>query len=73
VLWYARHGHHPADLTDRQRAAPWYRTKTEPAYHDMISKLRRTLIAARFRAGRDRNPTPEETLAVHLAWADAAA
>jgi DDE superfamily endonuclease len=73
VLWYARHGHHPADVTNRQHAAPWYRTKTEPAYHDMIIKLRRTLIAARFRAGKTRIPTPEETLAVHLAWADAAA
>ena len=39
----------------------------------MIIKLRRTLIAARFRGGRARNPTPEETLAVHLAWAEAAA
>jgi DDE superfamily endonuclease len=73
VLWYARHGHDPADLIHRQHAAPWYRTKTQPAYHDMITKLRRTLIAARFRAGKARNPTTEETLAIHLAWADAAA
>jgi hypothetical protein len=73
VLWYARHGHDPADLTDRQHAAPWYQTKTEPSYLDMIVKLRRTLIAARFRAGRAANPTPEETLAIQLAWAEAAA
>ena len=73
MLWYARHGHDPADITDRQQATPWYRTKTEPAYHDMIIKLRRTIIAARFRAGTTRNPTPEETLAVHAAWANAAA
>ena len=73
VLWYARHGHDPADITDRQHTTPWYRTKTEPAYQDMITKLRRTLIAARFRGGKTRNPTPEETLAVHAAWANAAA
>lgn len=73
VLWYARHGHDPADITDRQHTTPWYRTKTEPAYQDMIIKLRRTLIAARFRGGKARKPTPEQTLAVHLAWANAAA
>jgi hypothetical protein len=73
VIWYTRHAHDPADLTHRRATAAWYRTKTEPAYHDMIIKLRRTLITARFRAGRPRNPTPEETLEVQLAWADAAA
>jgi hypothetical protein len=77
VLWYARHGHDPADITTRQHTTPWYRTKTEPAYQDMIIKLRRTLIAARyqpqFRGGKARNPTPEEILAVHAAWANAAA
>lgn len=73
VLWYTRHGHHPDTVADRRRSAPWYRTKTRPAYHDMIIKLRRTLIAAKFRAGKPRNPTPEETLAVQLAWAEAAA
>ena len=73
VLWYATAGHHPDDVAAHRDAAPWYTTKTQPAYHDMIIKLRRTLIAARFRAGKTRNPTPQETLAVHLAWTDAAA
>ena len=73
VCWYTLHGHHPDTITERRTQAPWYRSKTQPAYHDMIIKLRRTLIAARFRAGKHRNPTPQETLAVHLAWADAAA
>ena len=54
-------------------AAPRYRTKTHPAYHDMIIKLRRVLIAARFLPGKAGKPTPEETLAVQLAWAEAAA
>ena len=48
IIWYARHGHDPADIDDRRASQPWYRTKTEPAFEDMLIKLRRTLIAARF-------------------------
>jgi len=48
VIWYARSGHDPADIDDRRAAQPWYRTKTEPAFEDMLIKLRRTLIVARF-------------------------
>jgi hypothetical protein len=73
IIWYAGHGHHPDLPAQRRAAAPWYRTKTHPAYHDMISTLRRILIAARFRAGQARNPTPEEIVQVQLAWAEAAA
>jgi hypothetical protein len=73
VVWYAHHGHSPQIAADRRAAAPWYRTKTQPSYLDMIIKLRRTLIAAQFRAGSPRQPTPHETLEVQLAWAEAAA
>jgi DDE superfamily endonuclease len=73
VVWYADHGHSPQIAEDRRAAAPWYRTKTQPSYQDMIIKLRRTLITARFLRGKPRIPTPEETLTVHLAWAEAAA
>lgn len=73
VIWYTRHGHHPDIAAARRAEAPWYHTKTQPAYLDMIVKLRRTLIAARFLPGKARKPTPEETIAVHLAWAEAAA
>ena len=73
VTWYATAGHHPDDTATRQAAAPWYTTKTQPAYHDMIIKLRRVLIAARFRATNPHPPTPQEILAVHAAWAEAAA
>jgi hypothetical protein len=73
VLWYAHHGHTPQIAQERRARAPWYRTKTQPSYLDMIVKLRRTLIAAQFLAGSPREPTPQETLAVHLAWAEAAA
>jgi hypothetical protein len=37
----------------------------------MIIKLRRTLIVARFLRGKPRNPIPEETHTIHLAWAEA--
>ena len=73
VLWYTLHGHQPDTITARRDQAPWYRDKTQPSYFDMIIKLRRVLITARFRAGTARQPTPEETLAIHAAWAEAAA
>jgi SRSO17 transposase len=73
VLWYVLYGHDPDIVNDRRARAPWYRTKTHPAYLDMIVKLRRVLIAAKFRGGKAVNPTPEETLAIQLAWAEAAA
>jgi len=73
VIWYARSGHDPADIDNRRAAQPWYRTKTEPAFEDMLIKLRRTLIAARFSAGCPAQPTGEQIRAVLAAWNDAAA
>ena len=46
VVWYALHGHHPDDALTRRLAQPWYQTKTEPSFEDMITKLRKTLIVA---------------------------
>ena len=60
IIWYARYGHDPADVDDRRAAQPWYRTKTEPAFEDMLIKLRRTMIAARFSA---KPPWPARTRA----------
>ncbi len=48
VLWYARHGYDRADIDARRADQPWYGDKTEPAFEDMLIKLRRTLIPARF-------------------------
>ncbi|AHH97100.1 hypothetical protein BC739_009187 [Kutzneria viridogrisea] len=39
----------------------------------MLTKLRRVLIAAQFRADLTDDPTPEQIQAIRLAWADAAA
>ena len=35
--------HHPDDALARRLAQPWYQTKTEPSFEDMITKLRKTL------------------------------
>jgi hypothetical protein len=73
VLWYATAGHDPADLEERRTNAPWYSSKAEPSTADMTAKLRRVIIAARFKAARPDQPTPAEIHALRLAWEDAAA
>jgi hypothetical protein len=73
VLWYATAGHHPGDVAGHRARAPWYRTKAEPSTADMIAKLRRVLIAAKYRPAHPGEPTPEEFHAVWLAWEGAAA
>ena len=72
IIWYARSGYDPADIGNRRAAQPWYRTKTKPAFEDMLIKLRRTLIAARFSGTRPAQPTSKQIYAVLAAW-DAAA
>ena len=73
TAWYATAGHHPADVADHRARAPWYTTKSQPSTADMLAKLRRVLIAARFRASRPDQPTPEEIHVIRLAWEDIAA
>jgi hypothetical protein len=73
TVWYATAGHDPADVEDHRARAPWYTTKTQPSTADMLAKLRRVLIAARFRTSHTGQPTPEEIHAIRLAWEDAAA
>src|SRR6185312_8548900 len=64
TLWYALHGHAPEDVTGHRTRARWYTTKTEPSYDDMAVKLRRVIIAARFRSPCPEQATPQETRAV---------
>jgi hypothetical protein len=71
VIWYALHGHAPADVADRRDRQPWYTSKSEPAFADMAAKLRRTIIAARFTANAPLKPTDAEIRAVQHAWAQA--
>lgn len=68
VLCYATAGHHPDDITDRRTQAPWYVSKSQPSTLDMITKLRRVLIAARNRPAQPHPPTPAEIHTIRLAW-----
>lgn len=71
VLWYTRSGHDPEQAADQRARSRWYTTKTEPSFEDMVIKLRRVIIAARFSHPGVYQPRPEETRAVQLAWAAA--
>ena len=64
-------GHSPADTAERRARSRWYTTKTEPSFEDMVIKLRRVIIAERFRPQAPYQATPEETRAVLAAWAAA--
>jgi hypothetical protein len=71
IVWYALHGHHPDDVAEHRARAPWYQTKTNPSFADMLAKLRRTIIAAQYHPGQGRAPTHQEITQVHHAWAAA--
>ena len=73
IIWYTRHGHDPAAITTRRRNQPWYTTKTEPAFEDMLTQLRRIMITARISAGSPARPTPGQIKDVLAAWHAAAA
>ena len=73
VCWYATAGHQPEDVTEHRARRPWYRTKSTPSTADMLAKLRRVLIAARFRLARPEQPTLAELQTIRLAWEDPAA
>jgi len=73
VTWYALQGYEHTDTAQRRASAPWYRAKTEPSTLDMLVKLRRQIIAARFLPTTPRPATTEEIMEVQVAWAQAAA
>ncbi|MFJ4565241.1 hypothetical protein ACIP4U_16280 [Streptomyces caelestis] len=71
VVWYALHGHRPSDASDRRERARWYTAKTYPSVSDMVAKLRRVIIAARFLPTSPGRPTNQEIRAVQQEWAAA--
>jgi len=73
VIWYALHRHRPEIVTERRVHAPWYLSKTDPSFADMLTALRRTIIAARFMPVRPAQPTHTEIRQVQQARALAAA
>jgi hypothetical protein len=73
IVWYALHGYHHEDVAARRREQPRYDSKTEPSFEDIIVKLRKTLIAARFSAISPGQSNPELLRDYALACAAAAA
>jgi hypothetical protein len=73
ILWYHLAGHSPRVVADRRNRARWFVTKTHPSYQDMISKLRKELVAAQYGADPADDPIPEDIKAIRLAWTEAAA
>ncbi len=68
ICWYALHGHHPDDIAERRARAPWYLSKTNPSFADMLAKLRRIIIADQYSPGRLRAPYQQKTTAIQRAW-----
>jgi DDE superfamily endonuclease len=68
ICWYALHGHHPDDLAERRALAPWYLSKTNPSFADMLAKLRRMIIADQYSPGRLRAPYQQKITAIQQAW-----
>ena len=73
IVWYALHGYHRDDLAARREVQPWYPQKDEPAFEDMLAKLRRTLIASRITGVAAAQPDPHKYRDYELACAAAAA
>jgi DDE superfamily endonuclease len=69
ITWYTLHGHHPDDVAEHRARAPWYHTKTNPSFADMLTKLRRTIIADQYSPGRLRAPYQQKITAIQQAWA----
>lgn len=46
IICYALHGHHPDDAQQHRDIAPWYLSKTNPSFQDMLAKLRRSIISS---------------------------
>jgi hypothetical protein len=73
IIWYAVSGYHPDDIAARREAEPWYDGKSEPSFEDMITKLRKALIVARFSGPCPAQPDPQILRDYELACAAAAA
>lgn len=72
IMWYVRHADPASDVAAHRARAPWYTTKTEVSFQDMVDALRHVIIAAQYPPGCPEQPTPAEIRAVQTAWARAA-
>ena len=60
VTWYAFCGRAEHDVQYRRHHAPWYRQKRNPSYQDMLSSLRRAVIAAQYSPVTPHTPNHQE-------------
>ena len=58
ITWYTLHGRADQDVEHRRQRSPWY--KRFPSYQDMLSSLRRAVIAAQYPPATPRHPTPQQ-------------
>jgi hypothetical protein len=73
VVWYALYGQPSVDVAAHRARAPWYRTKHTPSLADMLTALRRELIAAPYLPPCLLTSTHEETRQGQVARATPAA
>jgi len=60
ITWYALYGRAEQDVKHRRQRSPWYSQKRFPSYQDMLSSLRRAVIAAQYLPATPRHPTPRQ-------------
>jgi SRSO17 transposase len=60
ITWYALHGHADQDVKHRRQRSPWYSHKRFPSYQDMLTSLRRAVIAAQYLPATPSHPTPQQ-------------
>jgi hypothetical protein len=69
IIWYAHHGQPAHDLAAHRARAPWYRTKRTVSVADMLTALRRALLAAQYPQGHPDQHTLDlfpDALLTHL-------
>ena len=59
IVWYALYGQPAHDLATHRARAPWYRTKRTVSVADMLTALRRALLAAQYPQGHPDQHTLE--------------
>jgi SRSO17 transposase len=73
ICWYALHGQAERDVKRRRWLSPWYPHKRSPSLQDMLSSLRREVIAAQYppltprTANQPQIPSSPQTLDVTAA------
>jgi len=62
IAWYALNGRAEQDVAHRRKHARWYRHKSTPSYQDMLTSLRRAVIASQYLPVTGRKPVSQEII-----------